>query len=93
MQDADKEKPQECGIERYFYTPWQDGDSCLLKQVRGYEVEVLPKTIPVREVTLRTYFITIVHDTAHRPACYIHKGEVRNSLTRHVEVQINVCDC
>ena len=52
MQDADKEEPQEYGIERYFYTPIPEGNSCLLRQVRGYELEVLPKTLPVREITL-----------------------------------------
>ena len=65
VQDADKEEPHECGIERYFYTPIPEGSSCLHRQVRGYEVEVLPKNIPVREVTLHTYVITIMHDTAH----------------------------
>ena len=47
VQDADKEEPHECGIERYFYTPIPEGSSCLHRQVRGYEVEVLPKNIPL----------------------------------------------
>ena len=63
VQDADKEEPHECGIERYFYTSERKG--CFLRQFRGYEVEVLPKNIPVREVTLHTYVITIMYDTAH----------------------------
>ena len=50
MQDKDKEEPQEYGIERYFYTPAPEGNDCLLRQVRGYEVEVLPKTLPVRGI-------------------------------------------
>ena len=66
MQDSDKEERQDCGIERYFYNPRTDGDSCLLRQIRGYEVEVLPKTIPEKEVRLHTYVITMMHDTAHR---------------------------
>ena len=62
MQDADKEEPQEYGIERYFYTPIPEGNSCLLRQVRGYELEVLPKTLPVREITLALRWI-LFHNT------------------------------
>ena len=66
MQDSDKKDQQDSGIERYFHNPGANGDSCLCRQFRGYEVEVLPKTIPVREVTLHTCIITMMHDTAHQ---------------------------